>query len=221
MLYFCRGTKERKKPYTSQTKSLWGRFKVKRKADVQNPTCTAPADWLQWEQERAKTLQSACCTSRSCSACPGQYGRFMPGYLLLTAFLFPPPLGTTHSLTDQVQSYTEDTPKSQLSRQQRLEFPGRKLQGPPESCPRPSVTTYLLSRCITEYHFILVNTPSFYQHFSKQESDAPQAVNGKRYQTPKLQGLKLKRLTPPCLYIWPPETIKQPLLLKPLESSKV
>lgn len=38
---------------------------------------------------------------------------------------------------------------------------------------------------------MLVNTPSFHQHFSKEKSDAPQAVNSKKHQT-KASEIKIK-----------------------------
>lgn len=102
-----------------------------------------------------------------------------------------------------------------------MNFPGHRLQCPPESCLGPSVTIYLLFCFITAQHFILVNITAFYQHFSKK-SYAPQAIKRqKKPQIPKLRRLKLKRLTPTCSYIWAPETTKQQLPLKSLESSNI
>lgn len=116
------------------------------------------------------------------------------GYILQTAFLFSLPLGTIHhfSLTDQVQSYTEDTTKTYLSRRLWLDVPGHKLQGPPESCLGPSVTIYLLPCCTTTYHFILVNRSTFYQHFSKKKSYGPQAEKRQKIPDTKASEIKIR-----------------------------
>lgn len=74
-----------------------------------------------------------------------------------------------------------------------MDFPQHKLGGPPRICLGPSVTIYLLSCCVTAYHFILIKIPTPYQHFSKkQKCDAPQAVKRQKKSDTKASEIRIK-----------------------------